>query len=76
MKTDNEVYFLVSGSIEHPPPKWSDLRSVTQLLFRPLKMGRNFVFWCVLVFNAKRGTTNNDRTGLSNISFKAFFVIT
>ena len=36
-------------------------------------MGRNFVFGCVLVFSfcfhAKSGTTNNHRTGLSDISY-------
>ena len=38
-------------------------------LFRPLKMGRNLEFGCVIVFSfcfhAKSATTNNHRTGLS-----------
>ena len=45
------------------------------LLFRPLKMGRTFVFGCVFfllfVFHAKSGTIKNDRTGLSEYHFKA-----
>ena len=41
--------------------------------FRPFKMGRNFVFGCVLVFflfylfHAKLASTNNHRTELSDI---------
>ena len=41
-------------------------------LLRPLKMGKNFVFGCSLVFlfvcHAKSGTKNNERTGLNDIS--------
>ena len=43
------------------------LKSFQPWLFRPLKMGRNFVFGRVCFFNAKSGTPNNDRTGLSDI---------
>ena len=42
------------------------------LLFRSLKIGRNFVFGCVLVFfifHEKSGSTNTNWTGLSDISF-------
>ena len=46
--------------------------------FRPMKMGRNFVFGCVyvfflFVFHAKSATTNNNRTELSVISYKIPF---
>ena len=39
-----------------------------QLLFRPSKMERNFVF-CILVFvfHAKSGTANNNQSGSSDI---------
>ena len=41
-------------------------------------MGRNFVFGCfsfflLFVFHAKSGTANNDRTGLSDISYQSSF---
>ena len=44
--------------------------SVANVIVRPLKKGRNFVFGCVLVFFAfaKSDTTKNHRTGLSDIS--------
>ena len=41
-------------------------------LIRPLKMGRRFVFGCFsffFIFGEKSGTTNNDRTGLSDILY-------
>ena len=40
-----------------------------QLLFRPSKMERNFVFVCILVFvfHAKSGTANNNQSGSSDI---------
>ena len=51
---------------------------MSKFLFRPLKMERNFVFGCVLVFfcfvfHAKPGTINNDRTGLSDILYLSPF---
>ena len=40
------------------------------LLFRQLKMGRNFVFGCFsYFFHAKSDDTNNHRTWLSDISY-------
>ena len=38
-----------------------------------MKMGRNSIFGCVLVFcfHAKSGTTNNHRNGSSDISYKS-----
>ena len=51
-----------------------NLIRVELLLLRPLKMGRNFVFGCVLAFfffffHAKSVTTINNRTGLNDISY-------
>ena len=46
------------------------------MLFRPLKMGRNFVFGSVLVFfvfHAKSATTNNHPTGLRDTLFYSPF---
>ena len=47
-----------------------------RFLFRPLKMGRNFVFrvcfsfsFFLFLFHAKSGTSNNHRTGFSDISY-------
>ena len=37
-------------------------------LFRPLKMGKNFVFRSVLIFLVLF-TTNNDQTGLRDITY-------
>ena len=39
-------------------------------------MGRNFVFECVLVFfvfHDKSGITNNDRTGLNDITYRNLY---
>ena len=52
----------------------------SNLLFRPLKTGKNFVFGCILVFflffvvfRAKSVTTNNHRKVSNDISYKSPF---
>ena len=48
-------------------PKFTKAHNASEgeyfLLFQPLKMERNFVFWCFF-FLEKSGTTINHRTGL------------
>ena len=43
------------------------------ILFQPLKMGRNFVFGCVIVFSTQNQVPqiNNHRTWLSDISYES-----
>ena len=82
-KTGKTRYFTIkmiifgSGNVLTKPKFLSQFN--LKLLFRPLKMERNFVFGCVLiflllfVFHAKPVNKKNNRTGLRDLSYQSLF---
>ena len=57
-------------------PMWHNLIPVTQFFFWPIKLGKNFLFWCVSVlfdFHAKSDTTNNHQNLMKFKPFKSPF---
>ena len=63
----NQV-FGVFKVITTTKEKVSLVEDASCVLFRPLKVGSNFVFGFFSFFHSKSGPTNNHRTGLSDIS--------
>ena len=68
-----QMFFLDSGSFLKFVMKFYKilLKNLVFLMFRPLKMGGGELCSrvCFSFFQAKSATTNNSRTGLSDISY-------